>query len=209
MVIELNGAGRKYQMGHGEFRALNNITLNIPEGQMVTILGPSGSGKSTMLNIMGSIDHAETGTVRVAGIDLSHASDRELTQFRCRLLPGYGGGTARRWRRHDPAQPSCIALLLQHEATVPRTGHSKRARRRAPESGGLCRLHDRFRAGDVRERISSQPGASRLQGRLYARHPAEVAPRNNHCLKGFFTIGDDAAHTAGIHPNHHPAAPSS
>lgn len=82
MVIELNNAGRKYQMGHGEFWALNHITLNIPEGQLVTILGPSGSGKSTMLNIMGGIDRADTGTVRVAGIDLSQASDRELTQFR-------------------------------------------------------------------------------------------------------------------------------
>jgi putative ABC transport system ATP-binding protein len=82
MVIELNNVGRKYQMGHGEFWALNNITLNIPEGQLVTVLGPSGSGKSTMLNIMGGIDRADAGTVRVAGIDLSHASDRDLTQFR-------------------------------------------------------------------------------------------------------------------------------
>lgn len=82
MVIELNNVGRKYQMGHGEFWALSNITLNIPEGQLVTVLGPSGSGKSTMLNIMGGIDRADAGTVRVAGIDLSHASDRDLTQFR-------------------------------------------------------------------------------------------------------------------------------
>ena len=82
MLIQLNGVGRKYQMGHGEFWALKDVTLNIPEGQMVTILGPSGSGKSTLLNIVGGIDRADTGTVGVAGVDLSHASERDLTQFR-------------------------------------------------------------------------------------------------------------------------------
>jgi putative ABC transport system ATP-binding protein len=82
MVIELNSVGRKYQMGQGEFWALKDVTLSIPEGQLVTILGPSGSGKSTLLNIMGGIDRADAGTVRVAGIDLSHASDSDLTQFR-------------------------------------------------------------------------------------------------------------------------------
>ncbi|MCX6087011.1 MAG: ABC transporter ATP-binding protein [Caldiserica bacterium] len=82
MVIELNSVGRKYQMGQGEFWALKDVTLSVPEGQLVTILGPSGSGKSTLLNIMGGIDRADAGTVRVAGIDLSHASDSDLTQFR-------------------------------------------------------------------------------------------------------------------------------
>lgn len=82
MLIQLNGVGRRYQMGQGDFWALKDVTLSIPEGQMVTILGPSGSGKSTLLNIVGGIDRADAGTVRVAGIDLSHASERDLTQFR-------------------------------------------------------------------------------------------------------------------------------
>ncbi|MCX6086085.1 MAG: ABC transporter ATP-binding protein [Caldiserica bacterium] len=82
MLIQLNGVGRRYQMGQGDFWALKDVTLSIPEGQMVTILGPSGSGKSTLLNIVGGIDRADAGTVRVAGIDISHASERDLTQFR-------------------------------------------------------------------------------------------------------------------------------
>jgi len=82
MLIELNKVGRRYHMGQGEFWALKAVTLSIPEGQLVTILGPSGSGKSTLLNIMGGIDHADTGTVRVTGVDLSHASEHDLTQFR-------------------------------------------------------------------------------------------------------------------------------
>lgn len=86
MLIELNKVGRKYRMGQGEFWALRDVTLAIPEGQLVTVLGPSGSGKSTLLNIMGGIDRADTGTVRVAGVDLSAAPERDLTQFRRRTV---------------------------------------------------------------------------------------------------------------------------
>ncbi|HWQ21359.1 MAG TPA: ABC transporter ATP-binding protein [Clostridia bacterium] len=86
MLIELNKTGRRYHMGQREFWALKDVTLSIPEAQLVTILGPSGSGKSTLLNIMGGIDRADTGTVRVADIDLSHASERDLTLFRRRTV---------------------------------------------------------------------------------------------------------------------------
>jgi putative ABC transport system ATP-binding protein len=81
-MIELNKAGRKYQMGQSEFWALRNITLSVPDGQLVTVLGPSGSGKSTLLNLVGGIDHADTGSVRVAGVDLSTTPEQGLTQFR-------------------------------------------------------------------------------------------------------------------------------
>jgi putative ABC transport system ATP-binding protein len=81
-MIELNKAGRKYQMGQGEFWALRNITLSVPDGQLVTVLGPSGSGKSTLLNLVGGIDHADTGSVCVAGVDLSNTPEQGLTLFR-------------------------------------------------------------------------------------------------------------------------------
>jgi putative ABC transport system ATP-binding protein len=82
MMIELDGVGRSYRAGTADFWALRDVTLTIPEGQLVTILGPSGSGKSTLLNIMGGIDRTDTGSVQVAGVDLSHASEQELTRFR-------------------------------------------------------------------------------------------------------------------------------
>jgi putative ABC transport system ATP-binding protein len=82
MMIELEGVGRSYRAGTADFWALRDVTLTIPEGQLVTILGPSGSGKSTLLNIMGGIDRTDTGSVHVAGVDLSHASEQELTRFR-------------------------------------------------------------------------------------------------------------------------------
>jgi putative ABC transport system ATP-binding protein len=82
IMIELNKAGRRYQVGQGEFWALRDITLSVPDAQLVTVLGPSGSGKSTLLNLVGGIDRADTGSVRVAGVDLSATSDQGLTQFR-------------------------------------------------------------------------------------------------------------------------------
>jgi putative ABC transport system ATP-binding protein len=82
MMIELDGVGRSYRAGTTDFWALRDVTLTVPEGQLVTILGPSGSGKSTLLNIMGGIDRTDTGSVQVAGVDLSHASEQELTRFR-------------------------------------------------------------------------------------------------------------------------------
>lgn len=81
-MVNLDKAGRQYLAGTGAFWALHEVTLSVPDGQLVTILGPSGSGKSTLLNIVGGIDRADTGTVHVAGIDLSSASERELVQFR-------------------------------------------------------------------------------------------------------------------------------
>ncbi len=81
-MIELDKAGRRYHVGQGELWALRDITLSIPDAQLVTVLGPSGSGKSTLLNLVGGIDRADTGSVRVAGVDLAAASDQGLTQFR-------------------------------------------------------------------------------------------------------------------------------
>jgi putative ABC transport system ATP-binding protein len=81
-MIELNKAGRRYHVGQGEFWALRDITLSIPDAQLVTVLGPSGSGKSTLLNLVGGIDRADTGSVQVAGVDLAAMSDQGLTQFR-------------------------------------------------------------------------------------------------------------------------------
>jgi len=70
-------------MGEVTVDALCGVDLDLVEGEMVVLLGPSGSGKSTtLLNILGGLDTATDGTVVYRGIDLSHASESEMTQFR-------------------------------------------------------------------------------------------------------------------------------
>jgi len=62
--------------------ALRGVTLEVMRGERVALLGKSGSGKSTLLNLLGGLDHATSGGLRVAGHDLDRLSGRELSRFR-------------------------------------------------------------------------------------------------------------------------------
>lgn len=69
-------------MGDTDVLALRGIDLTIDEAGFFAIMGPSGSGKSTLLHLLAALDTPDTGTVQVAGEDLSRMTDRELTLFR-------------------------------------------------------------------------------------------------------------------------------
>src|SRR5215203_2487815 len=68
--------------GKGGVSALDRVSLAISRGEMVSIIGPSGSGKSTFLNLVGGLDRASSGTVRIDGQSLSELSDDGLTRVR-------------------------------------------------------------------------------------------------------------------------------
>ncbi|MFF8957941.1 ABC transporter ATP-binding protein [Streptomyces sp. NPDC014894] len=82
-VIELRDATKSYP---GGVHALRGVSLTIEAGELVAVVGPSGSGKSTMLNIMGTLDKPTSGTVRVAGYDVSRLSDSRLSALRARSI---------------------------------------------------------------------------------------------------------------------------
>lgn len=77
-VIEIHNLQKTYDKG--KIKALNGIDLEIKKGEFISIMGPSGSGKSTLLNMIGALDRAEEGTIKVAGIDLMKT--RDLSEFR-------------------------------------------------------------------------------------------------------------------------------
>jgi putative ABC transport system ATP-binding protein len=81
-VIELIGASRRYEVGGTTVTALDAVDLTVDEGEFVVVLGPSGSGKTTLLNLIGALDVATEGDVRVAGEQLTGASRRDLFSFR-------------------------------------------------------------------------------------------------------------------------------
>jgi ABC-type lipoprotein export system ATPase subunit len=82
-VIELREVTKLYGR---DVHALRGVDLEVGEGELVGIVGPSGSGKSTLLNLIGTLDRPTTGTVRIAGHDVSSMSDRQLSALRARHL---------------------------------------------------------------------------------------------------------------------------
>jgi putative ABC transport system ATP-binding protein len=71
-----------YGAGAAAVHALRGVTLEIPQGEFVVLLGPSGSGKSTLLNILGGLDRATDGTAKFGTDDLTQMSDAQLTHYR-------------------------------------------------------------------------------------------------------------------------------
>ncbi len=77
-AVEIRDLYKSYE--NGRIKALNGINLTIKDGEFVSIIGPSGSGKSTLLNMLGALDVPDSGTINVAGRDLS--SSKKLNEFR-------------------------------------------------------------------------------------------------------------------------------
>jgi putative ABC transport system ATP-binding protein len=84
-ALELIDVVKEYP-GEPPIRALDGVSLRVDEGEMVGIVGPSGSGKSTLLHIIGTLDQPTSGIVRLAGVETSSMSDRNLSAVRSQLL---------------------------------------------------------------------------------------------------------------------------
>jgi putative ABC transport system ATP-binding protein len=80
--IRLRGLRRQFREGARQQTVLDDLDLDIRRGETVALRGRSGSGKSTLLNLIGGIDAPDTGSVTVAGINLTGLSERERTLFR-------------------------------------------------------------------------------------------------------------------------------
>ncbi len=81
-MIEAEDIAKVYQRGLTEVKALAGVSLKVPRGQFVSVMGPSGSGKSTLLNLLGALDVPGSGTLRIDGRELSRMKDEELSTFR-------------------------------------------------------------------------------------------------------------------------------
>jgi putative ABC transport system ATP-binding protein len=81
-IIEIDGVSKEYRRGNQAVAVLSNLTLTIPEGEFVALMGPSGSGKSTLLNLLAGIDRPTSGRVLVGGQDIGRLSESKLAPWR-------------------------------------------------------------------------------------------------------------------------------
>jgi putative ABC transport system ATP-binding protein len=81
-LVELRNLSKSYHRGGQILPVLTDINLDIREGEFMALMGPSGSGKSTLLNLIAGLDQADSGTIHVAGVDITTLSESELAQWR-------------------------------------------------------------------------------------------------------------------------------
>ena len=81
-IIELEHINKYYQMGENQLHVLKDISLTVEKGDYLAILGPSGSGKSTLMNVIGCMDHADSGEYFLDGEIIHKAKESELTKIR-------------------------------------------------------------------------------------------------------------------------------
>ncbi len=87
-LVELKNVYRSFRKGEETITPLNDVTLEIHEGDFVSLMGPSGTGKSTLLNLVAGIDRPDSGSITVAGTEITNLSRGQLADWRAANL-GY------------------------------------------------------------------------------------------------------------------------
>ena len=136
-LIEIRDITKTYRMGGDiEVHALRGVSLQVGEGELLSIMGPSGSGKSTLMNVLGCLDQPTSGEYYLAGVDVKALNDNALAEIRNRKI-GFVFQTFNLLSRTTALQNVELPLIYR--------GTSGRERRRqATEALEMVGLGDRI-----------------------------------------------------------------
>jgi putative ABC transport system ATP-binding protein len=81
-IVEVQKVSKSYRRGDRRLAVLQDINLEVQEGEFLALMGPSGSGKSTLLNLIAGLDQVDSGTITVGGVDITFLSESELAAWR-------------------------------------------------------------------------------------------------------------------------------
>lgn len=85
-MLKVKSLTKKFKSGDTTVEAVNDVSLNIPDGVFSTIIGKSGSGKSTLLSLLGALDKPTSGSIDVDGQNVGKMGDRKLIKYRCQKI---------------------------------------------------------------------------------------------------------------------------
>ena len=151
-IISLRSVSKSYPSGGTRLRVLHEIDLGIEAGELVVVEGPSGSGKSTLLNLVGGLDHPDTGTVRIDGIDLALRDDQTLASLRNEKL-GFVFQAFHLIPVLTAVENVAWPLFLKGVARRPRIARSRELLERVGLAGHMHRTPGRL-SGGQRQRVA-------------------------------------------------------
>ena len=143
---------KEYKRGTQLVRALDNVSFDVAQGEFVAIVGPSGSGKSTLLNLLGGMDSPSSGSLLVAGQDMSSPNERLKVEFRRK----------------------CVGFVFQHFGLVPTLSVEENILlphvfAKSSEHDDLERLLSRLNLADRRQHRPSELSGGEMQRVAIAR----------------------------------------
>lgn len=149
-AVCVQNVSRHYEMDSETVHALNGVTLEVPQGDFVSVMGSSGSGKSTLLNLLGCLDRPTSGNIIFGGDDITRLSDNRLSEIRAtrigfifqsyNLIPQltvlenievplfYAGGVSAQMRKRSKELAAMVGLAdrLKHRPTQLSGGQQQR-----------------------------------------------------------------------------------
>ncbi len=86
VLVQVEGVEKTFRRGSEEIHVLSDLDLTVSKGEFLALMGPSGSGKTTLLNLIGGLDRATRGSVRIGADQIDRMSDRQLAAWRARHI---------------------------------------------------------------------------------------------------------------------------